>query len=123
MKKVHIEIALSAMFVVLGTLFVYSRLVGFNIFWNSQVIWSLVLAFGWVIVAIGYYNQGWIVHTSKSADHVSIILPVAVFIVQCVLFVKGIYYHDWSLTTGAVMVNSGVVFSLYQILKVRRKRR
>ncbi|MDD5068144.1 MAG: hypothetical protein PHS53_02985 [Candidatus Pacebacteria bacterium] len=119
MKKIHAEIALSALFVVLGTLFAYTRLVGFNIFWNSQVVWSIVLAIGWVIVAIGYYNQGWIVHKAKSADHVSVVLPIAVFIVQCVLFVKGIYYHDWSLIAGAVMVNSGVVFSLYQILKVR----
>jgi len=80
-----------------------------------------MLALGWVIVSLGYYHQGWLVHKSKSAEHVSIVLPVAVFMVQCILFVKGIYYKDWSLILGAVMVNSGVVFSLYQIIKSRSK--
>ena len=119
MKKIHWEILFSALLVAFGTLFTYGRLSGFSIFWNSQLLWSVALSVGWVVVALGYYHQGWLVHTSKSAEHVSIVLPVAVFIVQCILFVKGIFYNDWSLITGAVMVNSGVAFSLYQIIKVR----
>ncbi len=123
MKKIYAEIIASIVFVVLSTIFVYGRLAGFAVFWNSQFIWSAVLILGWIIVAIGYYNQGWLVHTSKSAEHVSLVLPISVFIVQCILFVKGIYYSDWSLCAGAVMVNSGVVFSLYQIIKIKWKRR
>jgi hypothetical protein len=119
LKKVHLEIILSLLFVIGSTVFVYGRLAGFSIFWTSQTIWSVILALGWIVVSLGYYNQGWIVHRRKSADGVSIVLPIAVFIVQCILFVKGIFYKDWSLITGAVMVNSGVVFSLYQIVKVR----
>ena len=107
------------MFVCISTIVVYWRLAGFSVFWDSQFLWSAGLAIGWVIVSLGYYHQGWIVHTSKSAEHVSIVLPMAVFVVQCILFVKGIYYNDWSLIVGAVMVNSGVIFSLYQILKAR----
>ena len=122
MKKIYLEILASALFVSLGTIFVYGRLAGFAIFWDSQMIWSIILAVGWVIVSLGYYNQGWIVHKSKSAEHVSVVLPIAVFIVQCILFVKGIYYSDWSLIVGAIMVNSGVVFSLYQIIKAKSKK-
>jgi hypothetical protein len=122
MKKIHLEILVSAFFVAFSTIFVYGRLAGYAVFWNAQFFWSFALAVGWVIVSLGYFHQGWLVHTGKSAEHVSIVLPIAVFIVQCILFVKGIFYSDWSLITGAVMVNSGVVFSLYQILKVRAKR-
>ena len=73
----------------------------------------------WGIVAVGYYHQGWLIHLRKSSQGVSAFLPIAVFLVQCILFVKGIYYHDWALIFGAVTVNSGVVFDLYQIWKVR----
>ncbi len=121
MKKVHLEIVGAALFVGLGTIFAYSRLAHIENFWNAQMVWSTILAIGWVIVALGYYNQGWLVHKSQSAEHVSIILPIAVFCVQCVLFVKGIYYGVWSLIAGAIVVNSGVVFSLYQIFKARSK--
>lgn len=121
MKKVHVEIVLSLAFVAVATYFVYGQLVGVSNFWNSQMFWSTTLAFGWVVVALGYYNQGWIVHKSGSAEHVSIVLPIAVFFVQCILFVKGIFYNDWSLITGAIVVNFGVVFSLYQIIKARLK--
>ncbi len=85
------------------------------------MFWSVILAFGWIVVSLGYYHQGWLVHKSKSAEHVSVVLPIAVFLVQCILFVKGIYYHDWSLILGAIMVNSGVIFSLYQIVRVKSK--
>lgn len=122
MKKITLEIILSVVFVFVSTYFVYTRLAGLESFWSTQTLWSTVLAICWVIVALGYYHQGWLIRTKNKADDVSIILPIAVFIVQCILFVKGIYYHDWSLIWGAVVVNSGVVFSFSQIIRVRRKR-
>lgn len=120
MKKIVLEILLCAGLVFIPTFFVYSYLKGFPSFWNAQFVWSVILAAGWVLVATGYYNQGWLVKTDHTSKDVSIILPITVFIVQCVLFVKGIYYHDWSLIWGALVVNSGVVFSLYQIAKSRK---
>ncbi len=78
-----------------------------------------MLAIGWVIVSAGYFHQGWLVRKDGSSDHVSILLPSVVFLVQCVLFVKGVYYADWSLIAGAIMVNTGVLFSLYNIFKHR----
>jgi len=117
MKKVHLEVFLAILFVAVSTAFVYGRLVDVRIFWNSQTAWSAILMAGWIIVALGYFHQGLLVRSGHSASHVSALLPSAVFIVQCVLFVKGIYYEDWSLIFGAVVVNTGVVFSLYQIFK------
>lgn len=121
-KKLFWEVFLSALFVAAATVVVYNNLAGDARFWNAQMVWSMVLAVGWLIVAAGYYHQGWMVHECKSSTHVSVVLPSAVFIVQCVLFVKGIFYNDWSLIAGALLVNSGVVFNLYQIYKVRSKR-
>lgn len=109
------EIILSILFVALSTFFMYGYLSKSAFFWNAQFFWNIALAVGWIIVSLGYYNQGWIIQKNKSAEHVSVILPSAVFIVQCILFVKGIYYQDWALIAGAVMVNSGVTFNLYQI--------
>lgn len=74
----------------------------------------------WTIVALGYYHQGWLLSTGKNPNGVSQILPIAVFFVQCILFVKGIYYHDWSLIYGALIVNSGVAYSLYHLAKAGR---
>lgn len=119
-KRLILEILGSLIFVFASTAFVYGRLAGVGSFWNAQFLWNIVLAAGWIIVASGYYHQGWLVHVRKKTDEVSIVLPTAVFFVQCILFVKGIYYRDWALILGAVVVNSGVVFSLYQIMKVRR---
>ena len=121
--KLILETIGSALLVFLSTAFVYSRLMGVSSFWNAQFFWNTVLAAGWIIVAIGYYHQGWLVHMRKNADEVSVVLPTAVFFVQCILFVKGIYYRDWALVLGAVIVNSGVLFSLYQIGKIRRHMR
>lgn len=121
MKKVHFEILFSVLFVIVSTVFIYQKLIGFQDFWNSQVFWSTLLSFGWVIVSIGYFHQGWLVHHNRNAKDVSLILPCTVFFVQCILFVKGIYHDDWSLILGAILVNSGVVFSLYNILKVKLK--
>ncbi len=121
MRKVHFEIILAILFVILPTLYIYDRLVGIEIFWSSQMIWSALLAIGWIVVSLGYFRQGWLVHHSGDAREVSVLLPMAAFSVQCVLFVKGIYYHDWSLIAGAIMVNSGVVFCLYNIFKAKMK--
>ena len=94
MKKILIEIPLSIIFVFGATFVVYNFLAGISPFWNTQFVWSVILAVGWTIVAAGYYHQGWLVHTKKSSANVSVVLPIAVFFIQCVLFVKGIYYHD-----------------------------
>lgn len=107
-------------FVVIGTYFAYNGLANLTAFWESQLFWSVILSIGWVIVSFGYFHQGWLVHKNHDSDHVSVVLPATVFVVQCVLFVKGVYYSDWSLIAGAIIVNSGVVFSLYQIIKNRK---
>lgn len=119
MKKIYWEISGALLFVFGCTALLYGQIAGFHFFWDAQAVWSVILIIGWILVSIGYYNQGWMVHTKKSAESVSLALPCIVFIVQCVLFVKGIYYHDWSLIFGAVVVNSGVIFSIYQIVRVK----
>ena len=119
MKKIAIEIFASAILVFVPTYFVYQKLAPVKIFWNSQALWSMALIFCWVIVAIGYYHQGWLVRKAQNAKNVSLVLPIAVFFVQCILFVKGIYYHDQSLVIGAIVVNSGVFFSVYNIFRSR----
>ncbi len=119
MKKIYIEILAALIFVVLCTAFIYNRLSTFGSFWNAQFMWSVILALGWIMVSIGYYHQGSMVRNGKNAANVSLALPTIVFIVQCILFVKGIYYGDWSLIFGAIVVNSGVVFNIYQITRVR----
>lgn len=120
MKKVYLEILLVILFVVFGTMFTYIQLSDITLFWSSQNIWSTALIICWSVVSAGYFHQGWIIHKSKSSANVSLMLPIAVFIVQCILFVKGIYYHDWSLVIGAIVVNSGVTFNLWQITKFKR---
>lgn len=114
MKKVYFEIIGSIAAVLLPTYFVYQNLVDKSGFWNAETLWSGALILCWLIVASGYYHQGWLVH-KEGARGVSAALPIAVFFVQCILFVKGIYYQDASLVIGALMVNSGVLFSLYNI--------
>lgn len=121
MKKLFLEILIAILFVVGGTAIVYSHLSSISLFWNEQTTWSSILVLCWIVVAVGYVHQGWMVRTTKNSSNVSIVLPIAVFIVQCILFIKGIYYHDWSLIAGAIVVNSGVTFNLYQIAKTRMK--
>ena len=121
--KLFLEIIFSALFVLVPTLIIYSRLAGVEVFWDAQSLWNVALAVCWIVVATGYYHQGWLVHSQRKSDDVSIVLPMAVFFVQCILFVKGIYYRDWSLIWGALVVNSGVVFSLYQIISFRLRKR
>ena len=120
MKKFIIEFFVSVLIILIPTFVVYYFLKGVPSFWEEQFLWSVVLAIGWVIVAAGYYHQGWLVHRTGNSADVSIVLPATVFFVQCVLFVKGIHYNDWSLVWGALVVNSGVVFSSYNILKSRK---
>ncbi|MDP3729477.1 MAG: hypothetical protein Q8R26_01840 [bacterium] len=116
------QILLSISAVIVPTFFIYSYLAGFPSFWNAQFAWSIALIVCWIIVSIGYFHQGLLVGVD-SFDHarsVSIALPIAVFFVQCILFVKGIFYGDWSLIFGALIVNSGVVFSLFRIIRARK---
>jgi len=122
-KKTLIEVLGATLAVLIPTAVIVSYLIGIETFWSAQTVWSIILAFGWAIVAGGYFHQGWLVHESSDPSDVSIILPSAVFVVQCVLFVKGIYYGDWSLVWGALVVNSGVFFNLYQILRSRMRGR
>lgn len=119
--KIGLEILICAAVVFLPTLFIYRSLSGVESFWNAQFLWSIALAFGWFIVAAGYYHQGWLVRSRRNSDDVSLVLPITVFFVQCILFVKGIYYSDWALIWGALVVNSGVIFSLSQIIKIRQR--
>lgn len=121
MRKVF-EITGIIAFVLVGTGVAYLLLSGVGEFWDAQTIWSIVLAAGWVVVSLGYFHQGWLVHRDNSSAHVSVLLPAVVFLVQCVLFVKGVYYYDWSLIAGALLVNTGVLFSLSQIY-INRKRK
>lgn len=120
MKKIYFEIIVAAALVAIPTLIVYRWLEKIGEFWNAQNFWSITLIICWAVVAYGYYNQGWIVRKARSSTHVSTILPTTVFFVQCILFVKGIFYHDYALIAGAIMVNSGVVFVLYQILRFKK---
>ncbi len=120
-KSLILEVLLSASIVIVPTAFAYERLAPVTSFWESQSVWSLILGFCWLIVAAGYYHQGWLVYEHQNTKNVSAVLPIAVFFVQCILFVKGIYYKDWSLVIGAVVVNSGVVFSLTQMFLVAQK--
>lgn len=119
-NKLLFEITVSVLLVIIPTAGVFWYLKGVPSFWNVQDIWSVVLGLGWVVVSVGYFHQGWLVRSGTPAKDVSLVLPSAVFVVQCVLFVKGIYYDDWSLIWGALVVNSGVFFSVYHILRARR---
>lgn len=120
-RKLIFEIILSVAFVFVGTYLTYGYLSHTPDFWNAQSAWSIILAIGWIVVATGYFHQGLLIHKEHSAKHVSLWLPVAVFFIQCILFIKGIYYDDWSLLWGALVVNTGVVFSIYHILRYRNK--
>ncbi|MEX2145075.1 MAG: hypothetical protein WD712_01740 [Candidatus Spechtbacterales bacterium] len=86
MTKIIVEIILSAAFVFIPTFFVYTWLAPVNQFWNAQFVWSVALIVCWVIVATGYYHQGWLIRKKQNVGNVSIVLPVAVFFVQCILF-------------------------------------
>ncbi len=119
MKKVHWEIVASMIFVLGGTFLLYGQLANNTAFWDAQFVWSMALIVCWTMVAAGYYYQGWMIHKGHTTVNVSFVLPSIVFIVQCILFVKGVFFHDWSLIFGSLIVNSGVLFCLYQIVKTK----
>ena len=100
----------------------YGQLQSNAAFWGAQSTWSIALIAGWIVVAAGYFHQGWMVHHRHTATNVSSLLPAAVFVIQCLLFIKGVFFRDWSLIISALIVNSGVVFSLYQIIKEKGPR-
>lgn len=120
MKKLITEIVISIALVLVPTFFIYKQLSSVDYFWDTQLAWSIALIICWIIVAIGYYHQGWLIRKERNSQDVSLILPIAVFFVQCILFVKGVYYKDMSLILGAILVNSGVLFSLFNILKFKK---
>ncbi len=120
MRKLHWEIILIVLFIAGGTILVSSLLLTIPEFWTAQKIWSLALITCWIAVAVGYWRQGALIHKAKSATHVSLLLPCVVFAAQCILFIKGVYYHDLGLIIGAVLVNSAVVFDLSQIFRYQK---
>lgn len=121
MKKVHWEILASLIFVLGGTFLVYGQLESNEAFWDAQYLWSVALTVGWTVVAAEYYRQGWMIHKARTSTNISALLPSTIFVMQCILFVKGVFFHDWSLIVSALIVNSGVIFNLYQIMNAKRK--
>ena len=87
MKRIILEVLITAAFVFIPTFFFYRQLAPIAQFWNAQFAWSAVLVFLWIIVATGYYHQGLLVRKKRHARSVSLMLPIAVFFVQCVLFI------------------------------------
>ncbi len=122
MGKLHLEVALGVAFVAGASFIAYNLLAQNAAFWNSQGFWNGALLACWAVVALSYYRQGAIIRKAKSASHVSILLPFVVFFVQCILFVKGVHYRDYALVIGAVLVNCGVVFEMYQIFSLKKER-
>ncbi len=122
MRKVYWEILISIVFVLGSTFLVYNGLAHNVAFWDAQRVWSIGLIIGWSVVAIEYYRQGWMIHHARTSVNVSALLPSTIFVMECILFVKGVFFDDWSLIVSALIVNSGVVFYLYQIVKVKRNR-
>ncbi len=121
LKKLYIEIFVVLALVIFSTAIIYRLLSPVVSFWSTQNVWNIILLGCWSIVSIGYWHQGLMIHKAKTASHVSLFLPTAVFCVQCILFVKGIYYKDYALVVGAVMVNSAVLFDIKQIYHFKNK--
>ena len=112
---------ISAVVVLGGAYLVYSNLEQNTAFWDAQHIWSIGLIIGWSVNSIEYFRQGWILHHAHTSDNISLLLPATYLVMQCILFVKGIFFQDWSIIASALIVNSGVVFYLYQALQAKRK--
>ncbi len=122
MKKVYWEILISIVFVLGGTFLVYSWLAHNAAFWDAQRIWSIGLIIGWTVFSVEYFRQGWIIHHARTSANTSVLMPLTYFVMQCILFIKGVFFHDWSLIASALILNSGVVFYLYQTIKLKRRR-
>ncbi len=86
---------------------------------DEKTIWSILLMFCWIIVSLGQINQGMKIKKNKNIENISIFLPTTVFIAQTILFVKGLSYGDWSLIIGAVVVNIGTMFNVFNFLKIK----
>lgn len=82
-------------------------------------IWSVGLEICWLAVAYGWYAQGKIVQQKGDYSNVSLKLPFIMFSTQCFLLAKGIYYDDWSLISGCILVNTAIVYALIQVTKVK----
>ncbi|MEK7479965.1 MAG: hypothetical protein AAB665_01605, partial [Patescibacteria group bacterium] len=117
---VYWEILASVIFVLGGTFLAYGQLSDTAAFWNAQSVWSTALIVSWTLIAAAYYYEGWLIHHGRSQANISAVTPALIFVAQCILFIKGIFFNDWSLVFGALLVNSGVVFCLYQISKRKR---
>lgn len=90
-------------------------------FWGAQDLWSIALLMGYSILSFEYFRHGWMIHHARTSANISPILTLSVFALQCVLFVKGVYFEDWSLIAGALILNCGIVFTLYQTIKTLRR--
>lgn len=112
---------ISAAVVLGGAYLLYSNLGNNAAFWDAQSMWSVALILGWAVYSIEYFRQGWIIHHARTSDNISILLPSTYVVMQCILFIKGVFFHDWSIIVSALIVNSGVVFYLYQVIKIKRK--
>ncbi len=88
---------------------------------TDQVVWSIILSVCWVVVSFGQYNQGKKIKTKETTKNVSVILPLAVIFAQVILFIKGVYYSDWSLIAGAIAVNIGALYNLFYLIKYRNR--
>jgi hypothetical protein len=122
MKKVYWEILISIVFVLGSAFLLYGQLESKTAFWDAQSIWSVALIIGWSVYSIEYFRQGWILHHAHTSANISVLLPTTYIVMQCILFVKGVFFRDWSLIASALIVNSGVVFYLYQIIKLKSRR-
>ncbi|MCX6815326.1 MAG: hypothetical protein NT120_00555 [Candidatus Aenigmarchaeota archaeon] len=89
----------------------------------THELWNIILLLCCIIVAYGYLHQGEKVRKSGNYDNVSVRLPLAVLAAQCILFSKGLFYSDWPLYIGAVVVNSAVLYELLQIFRIYWKKK
>ena len=121
MNRVHWEILASIVFVLGGTAFMWSWLSDMPDFWDEQRLWSFALITGYTIVSFEYFRQGWKIHHARSPANISTTLTTTIMLMQCVLFVKGVYFGDWSLIVGALIYNCGVIFLLYQTIKTSER--
>ena len=111
---------MSMVLVLGGTYVAYGWLAHSAAFWDAQSIWSIGLIIGWGVVAIEYYRQGWMIHHARTLVNVDALLPSTIFVMECILFVKGVFFDDWSMVVSALIVNSGIAFYLYQIIMIKR---
>lgn len=122
MRKVHWEILVSVVVVLGGTYLVYNGLAHNAYFWDAQRIWGMGLIVGWTVLSIEYFRQGWIIHHARTSANISVLMPSTYFILQCILFYKGVFFNDWTIIISSLIVNSGVVFYLYQVIKLKSRR-